>query len=110
MHSHTERIFREAFEKADIEVNGSRPWDIQVHNPAFYDRVLSGGSLGFGESYMDGWWDAERLDELMYRILKNKLQDRIPLSPALIWGYVRAKFFNLQKSQAFKVGERHYDI
>jgi cyclopropane-fatty-acyl-phospholipid synthase len=110
MSSQTERIFKEAFEKADIEVNGLRPWDIQVHNSAFYDRVLSGGSLGFGEAYMDGWWDAEHLDELVYRILKNKLQDRIPVSPALIWGYLRATFFNLQKSQAFKVGERHYDI
>ena len=68
MSSNTERIFTEAFKKAGIEVNGTRPWDIQVHNPAFYDRALSGGSLGFGESYVDGWWDAEHVDELLYRI------------------------------------------
>ncbi len=36
-----------------IVFNGTNPWDIQVHNSAFYRRVLINGSLGFGESYMD---------------------------------------------------------
>ena len=39
---------------ADVKINGDRPWDIQVHNKNFYKRVLSGGSLALGESYMDG--------------------------------------------------------
>ncbi|MBI4280880.1 cyclopropane-fatty-acyl-phospholipid synthase, partial [Candidatus Uhrbacteria bacterium] len=42
---------------ADVRLNGERPWDIVVHNEKLYGRVLSRGSLGFGESYMDGWWD-----------------------------------------------------
>ena len=25
--------------------------------------ILRSGSLGLGESYMDGWWDCRRLDE-----------------------------------------------
>jgi cyclopropane-fatty-acyl-phospholipid synthase len=110
MSSNTERVLREACEKADIRINGDRPWDIQVRNPAFYDRVLAGGSLGFGESYMDGWWDAERVDELVYKILKGKLQDHVRINPALVWGYVRAKIFNPQRRHAFTIGERHYDI
>ena len=110
MSSSAERALTEAFKKAGIEVGGSQPWDIKVHNPAFYDRVLSQGSLGFGESYMDGWWDAECVDELIYRILRNNLQDQVRINPALVWGYVRARFFNPQKSRAFEVAERHYDI
>lgn len=56
------RVVHEILEQADIEVNGSCPFDIQVHHPLFYKRVLQQGSLGLGESYMDSWWDCERLD------------------------------------------------
>jgi cyclopropane-fatty-acyl-phospholipid synthase len=110
MSSSAEQAFTEAFKKAGIEVNGNKPSDIRVHNPAFYDRVLAGGSLAFGESYMDGWWDAEKLDEMLYLLLKNKMQDQIKISPALIWSYVQAKLFNPQKTRAFEVGEKHYDL
>ena len=37
--------------EADITVNGTRPWDITMHNPAVFQRVLQQGSLGLGESY-----------------------------------------------------------
>ena len=39
---------------AEIEFNGSQPWDIQVLNPNFYQRVFQDGVIGFGESYMGG--------------------------------------------------------
>jgi len=42
---------------AGVRVDGDRPWDIRVKDPAFYGRVLAGGSLALGESYMDGWWE-----------------------------------------------------
>src|SRR6266581_2043822 len=106
----TESAIREALESVDVKVNGGRPWDIRVHDFAFYDRVMSGGSLSFGESYMDGMWDAEHLDELMYRILKNKLQDKLRINTSLMLGYLRAKLFNLQREEVYRVGERHYDI
>ena len=40
---------------ADVIINGSRPWDIQVKNNRLYRRIMAQGSLGFGEAYMDGW-------------------------------------------------------
>ena len=52
-----ETIVRELLALADVEVNGRNPWDIQVHHPGFYSRVLQDSSLGLGESYMDGWWE-----------------------------------------------------
>ena len=61
---------------ADIKINGDRPWDIQVHNKDFYKRVLSGGSLALGESYMDGWWDCEKLDEFFAKILEANLDKK----------------------------------
>lgn len=36
---------------ADVSVNGSRDFDIQVRE-RFYRRTLSGKDLGFGEAYI----------------------------------------------------------
>ncbi len=95
---------------ADVEIGGDRPWDIQVHNEDSYARVLAEGSLGLGESYMDGWWDCHRLDELFHRILWAELDTRV--KPwAEFSGVLKAKLFNPQKlSRAFQIGQRHYDI
>ncbi len=46
---------------ADITIDGTRPWDIQVHNTALFDRVARGGSRALGDAYVDGWWDADDL-------------------------------------------------
>ncbi len=56
------RIANELLSRAGIAINGSAPADIRVKNPDFFKRVLQEGSLGLGESYMDGWWECDRLD------------------------------------------------
>ncbi|MEN2427905.1 hypothetical protein [Chromobacterium vaccinii] len=71
-------IIEEMLAAADVAVNGSRPFDIQVKNPQFYRRVLSQGSLGLGESYMDGWWECERLDAFFQRVMRAGLERRLP--------------------------------
>ena len=106
--------FKEQIERllisADVRINGSRPWDIEVHNKELYRRVLSQGSLGLGESYMDGWWDCYALDEFFYKILSAELDEKVRNWKVLIQ-HLRASFLNLQrKSRAFYIGERHYDI
>lgn len=54
---------------ADIQVNGSRPWDLQVHHENFFKRVFTQGLLGLGEAYMDGWWDVDKLDQFIDKAL-----------------------------------------
>ena len=49
---------------ADVQINGSRPWDIKVHDDRLYARILRDRDLGAGEAYMEGWWDCEQLDAL----------------------------------------------
>ncbi len=96
--------------RADVQIGGGRPWDLVVHDDRLYRRVLSGGSLALGESYTDGWWDCERVDEFIYRVLRAGL-DRKVVSPGWLWAALRARLFNLQgPSRAFTVGERHYDL
>ncbi len=71
-----QRIAAELLSEAGIKINGSRPFDIQVHNHQFFKRVLQQGSLGLGESYMDGWWDCERLDIFFQHVLRHELDKK----------------------------------
>ena len=63
--SRQKQIVEELLSLVGVTLNGHNPWDIQVRDDRFFARVLSAKNLGLGESYMEGWWDCERLDELM---------------------------------------------
>jgi len=96
---------------AGIQVNGSRPWDIQVHDDRFYRRVLRERNLGLGESYMDGWWDCERLDEFFHRLLTGGIERHVRGSWIHLLRIVPALVFNLQSSsRAHIVAREHYDL
>lgn len=95
---------------ADVEINGHRPWDIYVNNEDFYFRVLQSGSLGLGETYMEGMWDSRQLDEFICRILKADLPSKIH-SFTDFFIFLQAIFMNLQTpGRSYAVGKRHYDI
>ncbi len=94
----------------DVTLNGNAPWDIQVLNDDLYARVLLNGSIGLGEAYMDGWWEAQDLDGLIYRLLAAQLDKRVRSWRDLASLCV-SKLLNLQRrSRAFLVGQRHYDV
>jgi len=94
---------------ADIKINGNNPHDIQVYDERFYNRVLKEGTLGIGESYMEGWWDAPRLDEFFDDVFRANLEERVS-GKDMLRGMV-AKLTNRQKKdKAFDIGETHYDI
>ena len=107
----SEAIVRELLDSASIAINGSHPWDIQVHDARFYDRVLRQGTLGLGESYMDGWWDCAALDQFIDRALRARLEDQVKGNWHVLFQVFRSRLLNLQApSAAFEVGERHYDL
>ncbi|HET6603037.1 MAG TPA: cyclopropane fatty acyl phospholipid synthase [Xanthomonadaceae bacterium] len=95
---------------ADVRIDGDRPWDLQVREPQFYARVLAHGSLGLGESYMEGWWDCEALDQMLTRVLAARIDKRArTLENA--WSAVHAWLVNLQRGRrAWTVARRHYDL
>lgn len=106
-------ILRDLAKQCDVRFNGKQPWDIQVHHRDVYSQILTKGSLGFGESYMDGLWDSEQLDELFYRIMRSNIEEHLVGVGkfALIFQSLRHRFFNLQTvKRAYQVGEQHYDI
>jgi len=98
-------------EKADVKINGKRDWDIQVHNPKLYARVLADGTLGLGKAYMDGWWDCKRLDKFIDKVLSARLDENVKASASVFWSLLWARMTNMQtKNKAKVVGEKHYDV
>ena len=96
---------------AGIEFNGSRPFDIQVHDDRLYDRILREKDLGFGEAYMDGWWDADRLDILAEKVIGAHLHLRLRQNTKIMLSALRYLLFNPQtKHGAKKVALEHYDL
>ena len=107
----TTRAVAELLEHADIRIGGDRPWDIQVHNPGFYRRMLAQGTLGIGESYVDGWWDSARLDETFNRALSAQLETKLRLNWPLASDLVKARLLNRQtKARSKTVAEIHYNL
>lgn len=95
---------------AGVSINGDQPCDIQVHDDRFFDRVLAEGSIGLGESYVEGWWDCARLDELVFRIYRNRVPEQVKTSRELLY-YLKAKLINFQSpARSFKVGQHHYNL
>jgi cyclopropane-fatty-acyl-phospholipid synthase len=104
---------RELFASAGIRFNGSQPWDIQVHDARLYRRLLAQGTLGLGESYVDGDWDCTALDEMFTRAMSADLDRRaLGWSWLRLWAEVlRHRLLNLQRSsRAFDVARQHYDV
>lgn len=102
---------------AGVHFNGKQPWDIQVNDAATYQRILAEGSLGLGESFVDGQWDAKQVDELITRLLRARLDRklhhtlRLRLLAHATSGYLKNLLRNRQsRRHAHEVGERHYDI
>lgn len=111
MKNNFKKWIQEVIRPAGILIDGPNPWDIKIINPNFYNRVKARGSLGLGESYIEGWWECKKLDDFFYRLLSSDINSRIGLSFPIMIGFISAKLFNLQAiKRAFEVGEKHYDI
>lgn len=109
-HSSLHRLMVELLERADIRIGGNRPWDMRLNAPGVPERIFAQGNLGLGEAYMDGAWEAERLDEFFHRLLSARLDRQVqPLRMML--HALRARLVNLQSSRrAWQVGRVHYDL
>jgi len=95
---------------AGVRIDDDAPWDMRVHDSRVYSRIIAHGSLGLGEAYMDGWWDAEDLDGFLERVLAARLDHCVGgFDDAAL--YVQSKLINLQNGlRARVVGKRHYDL
>src|SRR5690242_124779 len=94
--SYSEKIVKRLLASADVRVNGDRPWDISVFDDRFYSHVLAQGSLGLGESFMDGWWDSLELDSFFCKISASDIERRAAWSWRSVLLYFKSLLFNGQ--------------
>jgi cyclopropane-fatty-acyl-phospholipid synthase len=105
------RVVEKLLNMAGIKINGSHPWDIQINNERFYKCVITEVELGMGESYMEGWWDAEKVDELICKIIRAELQNKIKHNFKIAVQLAGFNLINMQsKRRAFIIGKKHYDL
>ena len=96
--------------RADVSIGGNLPGDITVNDDRFFDRVVAEGSLGLGESYMDGWWDCDHLDIFFAKTLRARL-DEIVRSKDRLLLYLRSTLLNMQsRSRSQRVAQKHYNL
>ncbi|HEY4145070.1 cyclopropane fatty acyl phospholipid synthase [Pinirhizobacter sp.] len=101
---------RDLLAQAGVALDGPGPTDLHVLNDGFYARVFAHGTLGLGESYMDGWWDAADLAGFFTRVLRANLDDALTTIDTLL-AHLKARLINVQRgAHAWEVGKRHYDL
>jgi len=91
------QFVEEALNHAGITINGDQPHDILVYNDHLYERVLREGSLGVGESYMDGWWDSPELDRFFDRIFRADLKQYFEGNWQFYLHVLKSRLKNLQE-------------
>lgn len=94
-------VIRELAAEAGISIDGDAPWDIRVFDEPAYQLVLAKGSLGFGESYVEGRWECTHLDQLFHRLLSSKVDEKIDSwsRVRLLCEVLRHSLFNLQSNE-----------
>lgn len=96
--------------EAGIVVDGPNPWDPQIHDPRFWQRLFAQGSLGLGEAYMDGWWDCADLAEFFARVTGANIEDKLRVTPNLVWQLFLSKALNMQTvARSRRVAQMHYN-
>ena len=88
--------------------------EIEVHNLRAYRRVLLGGSIAAGESYIDGDWTTPNLTTVLQLLAENlKLVDKLEARLSWVTAPVNSliHFFRRNSpSQARKNISAHYDL
>jgi len=104
-------IGQRILDAAGVTLGGDALHDITIHDERFWDRVLSDRELGLGESYQDGWWDANQLDEFLTVVQTADVRSLVSPSFGLARRAAAARLRNQQtRSRAKKNAEAHYNI
>lgn len=89
--------------------NAKNDWDIIIKHPGFYDRLVKNGSLGLGESYMDGWWECKDLEGFFQRVIEADLSTKFYSQLRLDNIFELARIKLLPSADPYEVGRKHYD-
>ncbi|MDA9555917.1 cyclopropane-fatty-acyl-phospholipid synthase family protein [Vibrio sp.] len=100
--------------KIHIEGSGELSATVIVHDPCFYEKVLKGGDVAIGESYMDGDWESNDLTTLIrIMVLNLNLLDQINAKSSIVVKLIDKAMHFLNRnslSTSKKNIEAHYDL
>jgi len=107
----SETLVTRAFARAGIEMGGNRSWDVTVRGREFFARVAKNPAFELGETYMDGLWDCDAIDELFFRLIVSGVagahEQRRTFRLRSAWARVRNR---QSRSRAGAVADAHYDL
>ncbi|NVJ61976.1 MAG: class I SAM-dependent methyltransferase [Gammaproteobacteria bacterium] len=107
-------IVNEGSQRREFGNNDEIVAHIEVKDPRFYSRLVSGGSVGSGEAFIEGWWDSSNVTAVIELFAANiKVIDRIEAQVEWLKTPFRpiAKLFSRNtKRRAKKNIEAHYDL
>lgn len=111
MGGHARTLALRLLDRAGVPVDSTEPWSLWVRDDRLWDRVVSQRQLGLGESYMDGWWDCDAMDEMLTRLLVSDAVSEIRPSPRIAAMAAQSYVLNRQtRRRAATNARHHYDI
>jgi cyclopropane-fatty-acyl-phospholipid synthase len=108
----------ELIEANHISVHGQRSGELRgqlvVHDTSFYKDLITGGSIGAAEAYLDGKWTSPNLTRLVQVMAKNQAQ-LDALESKMQWLAKLKNFLLKRKNTNTEQGAKrnilaHYDI
>ncbi len=105
-----EKAVKNLIKDSDITIGKGDGFDISVLDDDFYRRVFSDGSLGLGESYMDGMWESKNIDVLVYKLIRSGVDKKVRNWKVFLGVLYSAVINSGSKLRSFNIGKKHYDI
>ena len=97
--------------RAGVELDGPHRWDPRIHRERALSRILLDGTLGAGESYVDGDWDVDALDEMTARLLAAGVEAQLDRRARNVAHVLSARLVNHQSTgRSADSVAAHYDL
>lgn len=93
-------------DRAGVEIGGAAPHDIKLHDRAALRAYALRGMLGASDAYVAGQWDSDRLDELVFRLLRANDS----FGESSWWRAALGAVVNAQAGRRGFAVARHYDL
>ena len=100
-----------------LQTNGEKT--IIIRNKAMFDKIAYSGSLGLAESYMDGDWDTENLELILYSLMlkEDEIENHIKSQPMqALYSFLSSMFSTGENTSLNSIEtsksniSHHYDI
>ncbi len=88
--------------------------EIIIKHPGFYQRLLTGGSIGASEAYVDGWWDSPYLTNVIRVCCRNmpaldRLESKVGWLADIVTKIAHWKNRNTKENSRNNISA-HYDL